>query len=223
MPNMSDSTDQTATTEKPVKTQTRAGLFTALAALIVIAIGALVVANQRGPARVSGTQTTGVAAIGGPFTLVDHRGEVFTEKNLLGYHALIYFGYTFCPEICQTALSDMSASIDLLGKAAHLVRPVFITIDPARDTVAHLSEYVTYFYPRLVGLTGTPEQVKAAAKAYKVYAAKVVEEGADADDEDYLVDHTPIMYLMGPDGKFKLHFSHGTDAETMAQRMREVL
>jgi len=229
---MSDSAKKNAETKKPVestagkpdKRHTRAGVYTALAALTLIAMGAIYVLNQRGPARISGTvQTTGVAAIGGPFNLVDHKGEIFTEKKLLGTHTLIYFGYTFCPEICQTALSDMATSIDLLGSASKLVRPLFITIDPARDTVAHLSEYVTYFHPRLVGLTGTPEQVTAAAKAYKVYAAKVVEEGVDADDDDYLVDHTSIMYLMGPDGKFRLHFSHGTDAETMAQRMREIL
>ena len=156
--------------------------------------------------------------IGGPFTLVDQTGKTVNNSDLQGRLLLIFFGYTFCPDVCPTSLTAMAEALDLLGARADDITPVFITVDPERDTPEQLAMYVEYFHPRLVGLTGSPEQVAKAAKAYRVYYAKAGEDGVDADD--YLMDHTSITYLMDRDGTFRLHFSHGTDAETMAERIR---
>ena len=167
-------------------------------------------------------KVAGQPSIGGPFTLVDQDGQTVTDKDFHGRLLLIYFGYTFCPDVCPTTLTDISDALDLLGADAEKITPMLITIDPARDTPEHLKEYATYFHPRLRALTGTPEQIASAAKAYRVYYAKAKME-EDADPEDYLMDHSSVTYLMGPDGAFVMHFSHGTDAETMARRIKEVL
>jgi cytochrome oxidase Cu insertion factor (SCO1/SenC/PrrC family) len=159
--------------------------------------------------------------IGGPFTLVDQTGKTVNNKDLRGRFLLIYFGYTFCPDVCPTALTAMAGALDLLGAKADEITPVFITVDPERDTSEQLAMYAKYFHPRLVALTGSPEQIAKVAKDYRVYYAKAVEEGTDADD--YLMDHTSITYLTDRDGTFRLHFSHDTDAETMAKRIREHL
>ena len=166
-------------------------------------------------------QAGGTPTIGGPFTLVDQAGKTVTDKNFRGQYLMIYFGYTYCPDVCPTSLTNMSDALDLLGEKATKVTPMLITIDPARDTPEHLREYATYFHPRLHALTGSPEQIAAVAKAYRVYYSKVKQE--DATEDDYLMDHSSVTYVMGPDGMFRLHFSHGTDAETMASRLRDLL
>ena len=163
----------------------------------------------------------GTPTIGGPFTLVDQDGKTVTEKDFLGQYLLIYFGYTYCPDVCPTSLTNMSDALDLLGEKAVEVTPMLITIDPARDTPEHLREYATFFHPRLHALTGSPEQIAAVAKAYRVFYSKVKQE--DAAEVDYLMDHSSVTYVIGPDGMFRLHFSHGTDAETMAIRLRDLL
>ena len=163
------------------------------------------------------------SAIGGPFNLVDHNGKLVTDQIFRGRHMLVYFGYTYCPDVCPTALTDIGSALDMLGDEAKHVTPVFITIDPERDTPEYLREYVQHFHPRLVALTGTVDQVKAAAKAYGVYSAKVYEDPEKKDPDDYLMDHTSVIFLMGPDGNFKQHFGHRIDAETMARRIREIL
>ena len=161
------------------------------------------------------------AAIGGPFTLVDHEGRPLTEDYFKGRFMLVYFGYTFCPDVCPTALTDMGDALGILGQAADKVTPVFITVDPDRDTPEHMKEYLKFFHPRMVGLTGTSEQTAAVLKAYKVHAAKAPVEGGDAGD--YPVNHTSIIYLMGPDGAYMAHFSHGAGAEDMAKGIRKFL
>ena len=120
-------------------------------------------------------------------------------------------------------MTEISNALDLLGSGADKIAPIFITVDPARDTSEHLKEYVTFFHPRLVGLTGTMEQIKTATRAYRVYFAKVDNKTPDADPEDYTVDHTAIAYLVGPNGEFKQHFGHGTDAKKMAERIKEII
>ncbi len=162
----------------------------------------------------------GIARIGGPFVLVDHTGAERTEADLKGRHALIYFGYSFCPDVCPTALADMLIALDELGPDAERVQPVFITIDPDRDTPAVLKDYIPNFHPRLIGLSGSAAQVSRAARAYRVYYAKVDDPNAG---DNYLMDHSSVIYLMDPDGRYLTHFSHGTGPETMAKRLRELV
>lgn len=162
----------------------------------------------------------GIAKIGGPFTLVDQDGVTRTEADLKGRYTLIYFGYTFCPDVCPTALSDMIIALDELGKDAEKVQPLFITIDPERDTPEILKTYVAQFHPRLIGLSGNEAQISAAARAYRVYFAK--SKGAKPG-EDYLMDHSSIIYVMDRDGRYMTHFSHGTSPETMTKRLKELI
>lgn len=207
---------------------TRMGIWVGLAAIVVtviIAYWGVSVRNAgtEGPATVSKTTSsqTSSASIGGPFTLTDHNGNTVTQQNFRGKHMLVMFGYTFCPDVCPMQLSAASEAIDALGDDGKKVTPVFITIDPERDTVEHLKEYVTYFHPSLVAMTGTTDQIKSVAKAYRVYYAKA-NENKD-DPQDYLMDHSAITYLMGPDGSFITHFSHGIDAVTMSRKIFENL
>ena len=137
------------------------------------------------------------APLGGPFTLTSSNGDTVTEKNLDGKLTLMFFGYRFCPDFCPNELQKFTEVMDKLGPDADKVQVWFVSIDPERDKPADLKEYVGLFDPRFMGLTGTPEQVAAAAKAWRVYYAK-----ADAEDSsDYLMDHSTFSYLMGKDGK----------------------
>ena len=157
-------------------------------------------------------------AVGGPFALVDTEGRAVTDADFRGRLMLVFFGFTYCPDVCPTALTAIAQAIERLGKDASKIVPIFITVDPERDTPEQLKEYVRHFHPRLVGLTGSPEQIAAVAKAYRVYYAKARPQGAPSDD--YTMDHTAITYLMGRDGKFLAHFSHGTEPEAIAARVR---
>jgi protein SCO1/2 len=151
-------------------------------------------------------------SIGGPFALVDQTGAPVTEESWPGRHLLIYFGYAFCPDVCPTELARMAAAIDLLGEEGGAVQPIFITVDPARDTPEVLAGYVPLFHPRLVGLTGSAEQVAEAARVFRVYYAKA--EGGGTTD--YLMEHMSFIYLMGPDGANEEIFRPGTSAEDLA-------
>jgi len=151
-------------------------------------------------------------AFGGPFELVDHTGAARTDRDFLGRYVLITFGYIYCPDICPTNLQAMSDALDLTGPAAERVQPLFVSVDPERDTVDVLGSYVGHFHPRLIGLTGSEAQVRAAARAYRVHRSKVLMDGED----DYLVNHSSLTFLMGPQGGFVTLFPHGTEAEKMA-------
>ena len=162
----------------------------------------------------------GTALVGGPFTLTDQAGNQVTEADFEGRFMLIYFGYTYCPDFCPMSLSTMVQALDLLTpEEAEQVVPIMITIDPARDTVAQLADYVPLFSPRLVGLTGTEDQVTAAAKAYRVYFNKVEQDQPDA----YLMDHSTFIYLMGPDGEYRRHFGANAPPEELAEGLRAEL
>jgi protein SCO1/2 len=161
----------------------------------------------------------GGAAIGGPFELVDQGGATRTEKDLLGRHALIYFGFTYCPDACPTALIAMAEALDRLGPDASRVQPVFVSVDPERDTVEAMAAYVRAVDDRLMGLTGTPEQVARAARAYRVFYRK----STPAGSADYLVDHTSLIYLMGPDGRYVAHFSHEASPDRIVEGVRRAL
>ena len=185
---------------------------------LLIAVPALVFVGNKYYGGSGGSAPTARPAVGGPFTLVDTEGRAVTDADFRGRLMLVFFGFTYCPDVCPTALTSIAQALDRLGADADKVAAVFITVDPERDTPEQLKEYVRHFHPRLVGLTGTPEQVAAAAKAYRVYYAKAKVQGAPGDD--YTMDHTTITYLMGRDGKFLAHFSHGTEPEALAARVR---
>jgi len=163
---------------------------------------------------------SGAALFGGPFTLVDQDGKTRTDADFRGRYLLVYFGYTFCPDLCPTELQTISAALDRLGDKAAKVQPLFITIDPERDTAPVLKEYVGHFRPGLVGLTGSAREIAAAAKAYRVYYAKVP--AADGGD-DYLMDHSGFVFLMGPDGRYLTHFTPQTTAKELAQAIAKFL
>lgn len=164
--------------------------------------------------------TSGTALIGGPFTLVDQTGKTVTDAEYAGRYKLIFFGFTHCPDICPAELQVMAQALDQLGDKADKVVPIFITLDPERDTPTVMADYVKNFSPRLVGLTGTPDQVAAAAKAYKIIYTKV----EDPDSANgYTVDHSALAYLMGPDGGYVDHFNYGTGAEDMAEKLKRYL
>jgi protein SCO1 len=145
------------------------------------------------------TGITGGPNIGGPFTLVNDNGKTVSNRDFLGKYMLVYFGYTYCPDVCPTTLNSIAQAMGKLGAKANQVQPIFITVDPQRDSPAVMKRYVSAFSPSLVGLTGTPAQIAAVAKEYRVYYAKHV---TGPGPNDYSMDHSSIIYLMGPDGRF---------------------
>jgi protein SCO1/2 len=168
----------------------------------------------------AGVMSTGGASIGGPFTLTDQDGRTVTDKDFHGRWMLVYFGFTFCPDVCPTSLGRNGDALDLLGEKAAEVVPVLITVDPGRDTPEKLKDYVHFFHPRTVGLTGTAEQVAAVAKEYRVYYAKARSQGAT---DAYLVDHSSFTYLIGPDGRFVQFFRHEASPQEVADRLKSLL
>jgi protein SCO1/2 len=157
--------------------------------------------------------------IGGPFSLVDQNGVTRNDSDFRGKLMLVYFGYTYCPDICPATLLAMSQALDQLGQAGDQVQPIFITIDPERDTEAQMKLYAANFHPRLLALTGGAEQVSVAEKAYRVYAKKVTEPGK----ADYLMDHSSFIYLMDREGKLVALISPGADPAAMAEAIRKRL
>jgi protein SCO1/2 len=154
--------------------------------------------------------------IGGPFTLTDTTGKTVTDATYRGRWMLVYFGYTYCPDVCPTELQAVAAGMDQLGPLAAKVAPIFITVDPERDTPATMAEYVKLFDDRLIGLSGTPEQIAAVARAYRVYYAKVTTKESSA----YLMNHSSFLYLMGPDGQLRQLFKQGTSGTDIADAIR---
>ncbi len=171
--------------------------------------------------------SSGTAAIGGAFTLVDETGATVTEADLLGQPHLVYFGFAYCPDICPTSLQKLGAAQTLLGDAGDDVGYVLITVDPERDTVEKIAEYVTFepFPKGLRGFTGTVEQIETAKSAYKITAMKTTFDGGPVADgaTDYTVNHTDIIYFMGADGKFADFFSARSTPQEIAIRVRQEL
>jgi protein SCO1/2 len=159
--------------------------------------------------------------IGGKFMLIDHKGKLVTEKDLQGKYQLIYFGYTFCPDICPTSLQVMSLALDMLGDKATFLKPYFITIDPERDNQKVMNNYVDYFNKDLVGLTGTVAMIGRVAEQFKVKYEKVLPDGGDPNL--YTMDHSSSVFLMAPDGEFITKFAHGISAQQMADGISEYL
>lgn len=172
--------------------------FLLAAGLVVVAVFALsvgiVVERHRGAPQAA----SGSPGIDGPFTLVDGSGKRVTDRDFRGRFMLVYFGYTSCPDVCPTTLNEVAAAMLKLGPKAARVQPLFISVDPKRDTPKVVQRYTAAFDPRIIGLTGTPEQIAVAATEYRVYhAAHRTGDGPD----DCTVDHSSILYLMGPDGR----------------------
>ncbi|MBI3707827.1 MAG: SCO family protein [Proteobacteria bacterium] len=187
------------------------GIFAAIVLGVAIGIGgrALLVGGS--------SSIFGEIKIGGPFSLTDQDGRRRTDGEFRGRLMLITFGYTFCPDVCPLDLQLMSDAIDALCADGDKVQPLFVTVDPGRDTPAVLKSYVEHFSPRIVALTGTPAETDAAARGYKVYY-KV--NGDPARDPNYLVDHSAFIYLMGGDGRLLAYFTHETPPDKLAAAIR---
>eukprot|EP00897_Mesotaenium_endlicherianum_P002948 jgi/Mesen1/2681/ME000167S01832 len=190
-------------------------------ALLVLTGGGLLtyfnVEKQRRIQEVRKDKSVGKAAIGGPFSLVDQDGKTVTPEDFKGSWNLFYFGFTYCPDICPAELEKLAKAVDLIEKKGGIkVRPVFISVDPERDTVEQVKQYVREFHPKMVGLTGTVEAVRDAARAYRVYYMKTEEEGSD-----YLVDHSIIIYLMDPNMDFVKFFGKNNTAEALTEGVIE--
>ena len=153
--------------------------------------------------------------VGGPFALTDQAGHARTDRDFRGRLMLVYFGFTFCPDVCPTDLQAIGLALDRLGPDGDQVQPIFITVDPERDTASHLADYVPMFHPRLIGLTGSADAIRKVADAYKVYYARVPQ-----DAGDYTVDHTAYIYLMDRDGNYLGFFPPGTSADRMVEIIR---
>jgi protein SCO1/2 len=169
-------------------------------------------ANQEAPPSAEASMR---GSYGGPFILQDHNGKTVEDEEYRGKYMLLTFGYTNCGDVCPTELQTMAKVMDLLGDDAKQVQPLFITVDPERDTPAKLRDYVAAFHPRLIGLTGPAPYIAAAARKYRIKYEKVI-----GQNDSYTMDHTAVIFLMGPDGGFLDRFAFSTPADRIAARLR---
>ncbi len=183
----------------------------AFAVSAAAALGITVFASSRGSGQ-------GVGAIGGPFTLVDDTGAQVTEAALAGKPFVMYFGYTYCPDVCPTTLIDLSHWIQKLGPDADKLNYVFVTVDPERDTPKVMHDYLSSFDKHIRGFSGTPDQIAKIAREYRVYYKKV-----PTDDGDYVMDHSSVIYLMGPRGKFVGLIAYQENDDKAVSKLRNLL
>ncbi len=191
------------------------GYFSQLSSAVLVA--ALVLGSVPSQAQ----EQTAASPVGGRFMLEDHTGEVVTDQHYRGQFMLITFGYTYCPDICPTNLVNMSTALEHLDTKADQIAPLFVTVDPDRDTAERLREYVSHFDERVIGLTGPQHMVDSIVKRYKIVAD--IHRPKNWTDGDYLVDHTASIYLMSPDGEFLVKFAHGMDPKAMADRISDFM
>lgn len=173
-----------------------------------------------GPASSAGEEQPAVGVVS-RYLLMDTKGRAISDQDFRGRFQLISFGYTFCPDICPTTLAEMSLILDKLGERAERLQPIFITVDPERDTPEVLRNYTAFFNPRIIGLTGSPELVRRVADHFKVRYEKYREPGAAPDK--YSVDHSAGMFLLGPDGRFLVKFAYATPPAEVAERIRALM
>lgn len=189
-----------------------------LAGLAAGALAALaLLSGPKGPPAVPTAIETGKALIGGPFTLTDNTGKRVTEKDFLGKYMLVFFGFTHCPDICPTTLLELTGLLADLGPAADQITPLFITVDPERDTQEMLASYMTSFDPRILALRGTKEQTDEAVKAFAAYYEKVPLEGGN-----YTMDHTAGVYLIDAEGEFMGTLDLHEPRENQLQKLRRL-
>ncbi|MCV6601917.1 MAG: SCO family protein [Cohaesibacter sp.] len=193
-----------------------------IAVVAVIGIGAMTIDWYRAEmkAQMAKSGQTSVR-IGGPFLLTNHLGQQVSEKDYADKPFVIFFGYTYCPDVCPTTLADMIGWVDALGDDVDKLSYLFVTIDPERDNPDAMGEYVGAFFDQLVGLTGTQEQIDAVSKAYRVYAKRVEDE--DGDPEAYIMDHTASIYLMKQNNEFMGTISYGEDHESALGKLQKLI
>ncbi len=183
----------------------------------LLSVAALWVVRPPVPTEGSTQQVAGVQ-IGGPFALTDQNGETKTEKSWPGQYLILYFGFTHCPDVCPLGLNNITEALNALpDDTVSRIQPVFITVDPLRDNADALKNYVPLFHKKLVGLTGTEQQIEDVKKAYRVYAQK------QGDGRDYMVNHSAFTYLMSPKGELLRAFPHNTPPSEMADVIKEFL
>ena len=201
-------------TDQPTRSQAIRPLIILAAFGASLVVGLVLMLWAMGGLR----NVTAPAAIGGPFQLTDQAGQTVTDANLKGRPTVIFFGFTHCPDICPTALFEMSEVLRVMGKDADQVNAWFVSVDPERDTPAAMKDYLSSFDPRLKGLTGSPEAVAKVISGYRVYAKKVPLKGGD-----YTMDHTALIYLMDRDGKFVAPFNLKRTPEEAAADLKRYL
>jgi len=162
---------------------------------------------------------SGRAPVGGPFELTDQTGHRRTDADFRGKLVVLYFGYTYCPDVCPTELQSISLALNKLGAAAEAVQPLFISVDPERDTPARLADFVASFHPRLIGLTGSLADIRKTAIAYRTFFVK----NSAATPGDYSVDHTGFIYLVGKDGRYLGFLPPGLAPDAIAEAIRAQL
>ena len=187
-----------------------------IAGFLIGALAGAAVLFVTTPKEVQTVQSSGTALVGGPFSLTSTDGKTVTDRDFSGRYMLVFFGFTHCPDICPAELQVIAQALDRLGDKAKKVVPIFITVDPERDTPQAMAEYVKSFGPNFVGLTGSPEAIATVAKAYRVAYSKIETKDSPGD---YTVDHSALVYLMGPDGKYVTHFSYGISAEKLVEKL----
>ena len=185
-------------------------VFTTGLLVLVVTAGLLLFPTQQ-------QQSAGKVPIGGPFKLTSHEGKPFTEENLKGKPFVVFFGFTHCPEVCPTTLYDLTQDMAALGKDADRLQAAFITVDPARDTPELMKTYLSSFDPRIVGLSGTEEEIAAAARAYKIYYRKV------PTDDGYTMDHSATLFLMDSKGEFYGTSNFQESEETRRAKLRQLV
>ncbi|WP_170481119.1 SCO family protein [Ruegeria arenilitoris] len=194
----------------------------AILAAVVLAVGLgamwLLTTGGKGDDKFAQCRTSqiagGAAAIGGPFQLINAKGETVSDTDVITEPTLVYFGYTFCPDVCPFDMSRNAEAVDILAERGFSVTPLFISIDPDRDTPEVIGDYAFNLHERMIALTGSPEQVKAASQAYKTYY-----KAHDKSDEYYLVDHSTFTYLVTPQDGFIEFFNRNDTAEQMAEKV----
>ena len=165
-------------------------------------------------------EMTGQPQVGGAFQLVDHQGQQRTDADFKGKILLVYFGYSFCPDICPTALNHISQALNEMGRQASEFQPIFITIDPERDTVQNLALYMENYHPRFIALTGTPDALRQVMQAYRVYAQKAK---PNETSVEYLMDHSSIVYVMDRQGRYLTSFDHQTKPDKIKEILKNYL
>jgi len=204
-----------------MKISSRMGVTACLICIAAIVVG--IITSKfvgRGDIHVRAIKSTATVPIGGPFRLVNQKGQTVTNKDVHGKHLLIFFGFSNCPDVCPMAINEIALTLKLLKDKADQIQAIFVSVDPERDTPEILDKFIAAFDERIMGLTGTIQQIEDVTKAYRIYYQKALPKEKEDQPKDkafYQVDHSAIIYLMSPTGEYIRHFSHGTSSDDMAK------